>query len=497
MKKLTQTLKNIKSEGAKALKSFKKRIDPVSKKTLGFVDKKPFFSFITLLIVLIALIALGNVIRSTPPQTNTKKSDPKKVEVYAIGKAPRLKVQATVEKTGVSKIVAQTGGIVQSVYKNAGDPISKGTSLFYISSNYQGANLSGVGRDIAEKNYTFIKDTYDTQKSVISTNREIAQKMEGQSQELLDIQGESVSGTQSLINLNQDILNALNAQIASLEAINVNGSSNSAILQLKLTQAGVQSALTQAQTQLKTVEYQSDDENEPSRLAVLQKDATVRALEIQEKTLDLNRDIAKLNLRIAQIQESFSYPATPFSGVVERVNVTVGQYVQPGAILATVSSSTQHVRLVVFTSEHIAKNVSRVEASTIYIDGKTIEVYPQYVSTEATEGNLFTIIYELAPEFSYTLANNETVEVALPIGTAQTNGYFPYIPLDSVFQTKNESFIFIVKESKGKKTAKSQKVTLGNIYGEYVEVEKGFENGMEVILDRNVIAGDSVETEME
>jgi hypothetical protein len=42
--------------------------------------------------------------------------------------------------------------------------------------------------------------------------------------------------------------------------------------------------------------------------------------------------------------------------------------------------------------------------------------------------------------------------------------------------------------------ALARKVTLGDVYGEYVEVTQGLYDNDIVILDRNVVAGDSVKT---
>jgi TolA-binding protein len=116
----------------------------------------------------------------------------------------------------------------------------------------------------------------------------------------------------------------LDEQLKGLEAINVNGSSNSAILQLKTGKASALAGLNQARAALRSSEYQTGSDNEPAQIARLQKETTLKQLELQEKTLDLNREISLLNLRLSQIQEALMYPASPVEGRVERIHVKKG-----------------------------------------------------------------------------------------------------------------------------------------------------------------------------
>lgn len=67
----------------------------------------------------------------------------------------------------------------------------------------------------------------------------------------------------------------------------------------------------------------------------------------------------------------------------------------------------------------------------------------------------------------------------------------PFVPLDSVYQTVDSAYVYILKNGK----AVSTKVDLGSVYGGYVEVLKGVTDGDHVILSRTVINGDSVRTE--
>lgn len=460
------------------------------------VDRKPLPSFFTVLGVLLVLIIAGNILRAPAPAPMEKVRKAKEVAVYAIGTAPRIRVQARIEKSGVIKLVAQSGGVVQNIYKKEGDAVGQGTWLFSLSTNYQGGNAPSLTRQIAEKNYNFLKDTYDTQKDIIAKNRESATKLESQAAALRDIGSKSVDETNSLIAVNEDVLGMLDSQIQALEAINVNGSSNSAILQLKQGKAQALAGLNQAKASLRQTEYQTNGDNEPADLARLQRDTTLKQLDIQEKSLDLNRDVALLNLRLAQIQESLMYPASPVAGKVERIYVRAGQNVSSGTLLATITGNSNCATAVVSAPAPVAVRVSNLEASAIQGRDGAVSAYPSYVSTEPTDGTLYSIIFPIPEADASQFGDGQIVAVDMPVGTAGSNAAIPYIPLDAVYQTDSESYIYVVAGNGADAKAGSRKVELGPVTGGYVEVRKGLGRGDQVILDRNVIDGDSIQVSL-
>lgn len=472
----------------------KNLISSISGKIIRQIDKRPLASFFTLLGTVILLIVAGNVIRNPAPREEERIRSVKEVDVYSIGKAPVVRVQAKIEKSGVIKITALSGGIVQKIYKKEGDTVSRGTWLLWLSSNYQGGTAPSLTRQIAEKNFNFIKNTYDAQKEIVTKNREVAEKMESQAADLREIGSKSVDDTKSLISLNENVLSMLDEQLRQLESIDVNGSSSAAILQVKQGKAAVVAGLNQAKAALRSTEYQTNSDNEPAALARLQKETTLKQLEVQEKSLDLNKDISLLNLRLAQIQESLMYPVSPLEGTVERIYVKVGQNVAPGTLLATVTGNATTASAVAAVSRRIAQNASRLEASSLRINGQTVQAFPSYISTEPTEGTLHSILFTVPDGEANKVANDQIVTVDIPVGVAQSNGVMPYVPLDSLYQTGTDSYLYVIATKDGKSYAQSRKVLLGEVMGEYVEVKSGIGTGDQVIIDRNVIEGDELKS---
>ena len=284
----------------------------------------------------------------------------------------------------------------------------------------------------------------------------------------------------------------MDSQLSVLDSMNVNGSSNSAILSLKQGKSQILSTLNQAHAAVRLSEYQTNGDNEPGAIARNQRDATLRQLDIQEKSLDLNKEIGLLNVRLAQIQESLMYPSAPFNGTIERINVKVGQNVTVGTVLATMTGTRNSASIIVNVPRHIADTISRLEPSNVQVGDTSILVYPSYVSSEPVDGSLHVAIFNLPDIYGVRLSNEQNVLVQIPVGEAQSSSTIPFIPLDAIYQTDSGSYIYVTKDEQGVIKARSQKVTLGEVMGDYVEIKMGLSSGDLVILNRTIIEGDSL-----
>jgi len=465
----------------------------IKQRLLKFVTVSPARSFYLLLGAIVLLIILGNWLRRPAAELQVKRPESKPVAVFSIGEAPKIRLQAKVEKSGVIKIVALTGGIVNQVYKLEGQPVYQGETIAYLTSNYNGASAPGVGRQIAQTNYNFVQETYDTQKELIAKNREIIQKGDDQGEVLRGINAKSIEETKSLIVLNEEIINTLDTQINELWAVDPEDPS---ILGIKQSKVSFLSGLNQARASLRSLEYQTNNENEPAELAALQEEVALKQLEIQEKSLELNKEVSRLNLYLAQIQESLSYPSAPCSGVVERLYVQPGQFVTPGTPIASLKAEKTSLKLLVLVSQGIAEKVSLVEPSKLILeDGQAVEIRPTYISTEPTDGGLFSIVYY--PQESLPLKNSQYLTVAVPMGQNDALSSVPFIPIDAVYQTNEQSYVYLAKEKSQSYQVRSRRVTLGEVYGGFVEVKSGLYSADKIVLDRNVLEGDRIKLSFE
>lgn len=455
------------------------------------IDRKPLSSFFTVLGLLFLLIIVSNFL-SKPKAEIKKPAEAKKVTVFKIGSAPRITLQGQIEKTGVVQITSLAPGVVQNIYFNEGDQISKGQWLVSLSSNYQGGNILTVSRQLAEKQNQLSEDTYPLQKDLIGKQREIADQNFNNFIALRDITGQSINDTHALLDLNNEIISTLNENIKSLETGSDTTSSASLILASKQLKSQFQSANLQLNSALRNNQYQIDSDKAPSDLSQKQKDLTLKQLDIQEKSLDLNREITKLQLRLARINEGLMFPSAPFNSRAEKIFIRIGQAVNPGTPLMTISDvNNKHVRMIVYTSKEIAEKISRLEPAQINLGDETLSLFPSYISNEATSGNLYAAFYDLPEEKYNDATDNEYLAVSIPIGYADTGTSVPFVPIDSVYQTQEAAYLFVNEDNK----AVTRKVELGDVYGSFVQILAGIKKGDMIVLNRNVINGDKIEIE--
>ncbi len=453
-----------------------------------FARKKPFTSFFAALGILLLVIILGNVVSKIGVKQPVNVEAVKKVKVYSIGESPKIALQAQVDQEGVVQIVAQMPGIVQNVPVTEGQQVSRGQTLVSLSTNYQGGNAPGLQAQLAGLQYKNIKDTFDAQKDLIGKQRELAEKMNNNTEELRKISDQAESDTRGLLDQNNAILQTLSNQLTTLEQ---SGATPEQLLGAQQAKAQVQAGVNQLQSAVRNLDYSTNTDNPPTKLADLQKDISLKQLDLQEKALALSKESSRIQYNIALVSAALMQPASPFNGTVERVMVSVGQSVNPGTVLAVVSSDNPKATLSLLVPQEIAQNISRATPSILHIGNKTVSLVPSYVSTVATKSLLYSVLYTLPPEYVSKVTNNSFVSIEAPIGYADTTASVPFVPIDAVFQSQNASYLFIVKGNK----AVSKQVQLGSVYGSYVEVSSGIKNGDKIILNRSVVAGEKIEIE--
>lgn len=452
------------------------------------IERYPLRAFFSLIFLLLLLIILGTILRK--PTIEPKPAiEVKKVEVYRIGTAPKISSQAQIQKSGVITISSQAPGIVRAISVKEGQSVGRGRVLVSLATNYYGGSAASVARQLSEKQYQQVQDTFDLQKDLIGKQREAAEKTDSNSDELREISRKSIDEIKTLLSLNEDIVGTLDKNIQALIAANVGGINDALILAAKQQKSQFLAAVNQLRSQLRSTEYQVDENKPPAQLSNLQKDVVFKQLDIQEKSLALSLEISRLQVQLARINEGIMYPAAPFVGTIERIHVRLGQQVNPGTPLVTFSGTNQHYTAVALVPEKVAFSISRTEPSIVLIGGRSLLLYPDFIATEATHGQLYQVIYTIPPEYFDPPPDGSFTQIEIPVGYADTGSTIPFVPLDSVFQTQEKAYVFVVEGDK----AASREVKLGSVLGRFVEVESGLKAGDEVILDRSVIGGQVVE----
>src|SRR5260221_666742 len=135
-------------------------------------------------------------------------------------------------------------------------------------------------------------------------------------------------------------------------------------------------------------------------------------------------------------------------------------------------------------------NISKLEPSNVYLNGKSYQLKPFYVSTDATDGLLYSVFYTIPTDKESLVTDGQYVNVDIPIGSMNSDATVPFVPIDAIYQTQDSNYLLLDENGK----AVTRKVSLGSVFGSFVEITDGLASGDQVILDRNVIAGDKVTT---
>lgn len=448
-----------------------------------FLKRRPLTSFLLGLGLLFAIIALGNMLSSLNKPTQEKKEIVKNVKVYNVKGSPTMTVQARVEKDGVINILAQTPGIVSSVNYTEGDTVQSGAALVSLSSNYQGGNAPALQAQLAQKQYDNASETFDTQKEIIAKQREAADKTETNAEALRKIANDSAGDTQALLDLNRDILNTIDIHIREAEANN----DTAQVFGLRQQKSQVQSGVVQLQAQVRNLDLQKASDKTPAQLGVIQKDIAKKQLDVQEKALTLGLETSKIQRDLAWVQASLMSPAAPCKGVVERIHVKEGDSVNPGDPIATIKTDNNQATLEALVPNSLAMAVSQTSSSSAMVKGRKINLSSYYTSQEATSGQLYSILFNAPETITGELTDGEFITLDIPIGNS-SQATSPYVPLDAIYQTENESYVFIVNGNK----AASRKVSLGDVYGNFVVMKAGLRPNDKIILNRNVVAGETI-----
>ncbi|HRN96615.1 MAG TPA: hypothetical protein PLD54_04165, partial [Candidatus Levybacteria bacterium] len=334
-----------------------------------------------------------------------------------------------------------------------------------------------------------VVQTYDTQKDLIAKQREVAERTRENTGDLREMSQDSLNDTRSLLDLNQNALDDINRTIQQLESIpNPDEQQLANLTQAEQARLQLQASVTQLRGSVRNLEYSVDDQNPPTELANLQKDITLKQLDLQQKALELNKEASRLQYNIAAVGESLMHPSSPYAAVVERVHVQIGQSITPGTTLVTISCLDITASAVISTPRKFALSISQVEPSFLQVDNKNVPVYPSHISSVATDGLLYSVIYAISDDALGTITNEGFIPIEVPLAFSDTTQTTPFIPIDAVYQSQNAAYVNIVN---GNKVA-SHQITLGPVYGKYVEVVSGVRTGDQIILDRNVISGEQI-----
>jgi multidrug efflux pump subunit AcrA (membrane-fusion protein) len=465
-----------------------KPLAPIIQLIKTFAKRKPILFTLLLLVLLLLLIAASEYARRNSTSTQTSSKPTKKVAMFTVGEIPRISVLGEVTKENVVTLAAQTGGIISSVHVKAGDFVAANQTIATIGSDYQGNVAASVQKSLAGTNYNHLAKTYKDQKEIIAKQKEIAHLSEENSSRLRDIQQDSLSSINEQVSLSESILDDINDSISNLEVMPSSSASANTLQAAKSSKAQLLAGLEQLRSSQRQISYQTEDENPPAKIGELTRDITIKQLDLSEKALDLTKQTAALQVRLAQIAENASRPVAPFAGVIEEVYIRPGMMVSPGTPVALLKGKNNAIKVTVHVPVKYATQLNLVESTYAIIDNKQVALPLPYIPQEVGANGQLSIQFQLGST-ELAVSNRERLSVSLPLGNKSASSVFPLIPMEAVYLGAQEATVLIVQDGK----AITQPVVVGNLLGDYVSIVSGLKPNDQIIINRTIVNGEQVE----
>lgn len=212
-------------------------------------------------------------------------------------------------------------------------------------------------------------------------------------------------------------------------------------------------------------------------------------LKNEKENLELAGNLNELSIRRAQISTELARVSAPQNGTIEKIYVSAGQFVSAGTPIALFRSDSGNLLLEAKVSMDIASIISTEGYSLANIAGEEIKLKPVYISSEATDSYLYSVIFLLDGKYANYIADKSFVSIDILLDkTTSLDPFRPLLSLDALQITQEGAFAFVFDNG----IARSRELELGKVYGQFVEIVSGLNKDDKVVLNRNVFDGDEV-----
>jgi RND family efflux transporter MFP subunit len=222
------------------------------------------------------------------------------------------------------------------------------------------------------------------------------------------------------------------------------------------------------------------DAAEEVALDTLQKDRTTRKVSLAN---------SELSYDLSTKSDAVLKPKALSAGYIQSVAVKNGHFVTPGQVLATIVNPYRSITTIeALVPSEVAPYINITKEVTFILDdGSTLAVVPTYFSAYANEEGMFLLSFTLSVDMAEKIILGKSPRAELPLRFQVGNTIL--VPLDAIFKNPDGATVLVVKEGE----AESRMVTLGAVRGDLIEVTTGIEISDQIILNRFVLAGDTLD----
>jgi len=263
---------------------------------------------------------------------------------------------------------------------------------------------------------------------------------------------------------------------------------NKGQLLLKLDDAIAQKQIDQLNTQLA---YAKDLLQRQQNLWDQKIGTEVQLLNAKNNVVNIEKQLAT-----AKEQLSFSNVYAEMSGVAETVNIKVGEAFMGGQQIRIVN--TNDLKLMVQVPENYMEAVSVGTPVVITLpeaNNKTINTKVS-VAGKLIDPNSRSFYVEAKLPADKSLRPNQIALVQLQDYTAKN---VISVPVGTLQNDDKGKFVMAAVEENGKLVARKKPVTIGELYGDKVEIKEGLKTGDQIISDgfQGLYDGQTITTSMQ
>jgi membrane fusion protein (multidrug efflux system) len=254
--------------------------------------------------------------------------------------------------------------------------------------------------------------------------------------------------------------------------------------------SGIQAQLDQAKS---IYERQQNlwKQNIGTEVQVLNAKTNVNALESQMKS-------TLANVALAKEQANLSNVYAEISGVVDQVNIKVGEFFSPQSAAMPGSG----IRIVNNSGLKVVVMIPENYLGQVNVGTKLLVSFPEANKT-------ITATVNVASKFIDAINRSFTVEARVPydkglhpnqLAIVKVQDYAAAnvitIPINTVQNDDKGKFVMVAVTEGDKKIARKKAITVGQIYGDKMEVKTGLQQGDELITDgyQNLYEGQLITT---
>ncbi|MBD3238121.1 MAG: efflux RND transporter periplasmic adaptor subunit [Candidatus Moranbacteria bacterium] len=203
---------------------------------------------------------------------------------------------------------------------------------------------------------------------------------------------------------------------------------------------------------------------------------------------------AEKGYKQALISQRNTIIRAPVDGIVTSKNLFNNQYLSSGAIIAKISTSN-NLESTIYLSQDEAGALKSGDIIDVYCEGKQGYANLAKVKSVASIPDSSNLRYAVAIEYFKTmgeskcLSANRFVEAQFKLPVESLAGNF-FLPISAVKVGQTKNTVFVIQDQ----IAQVREVKTGKVFGEYIEITQGLDQGELVALQgsKSLSHGDKV-----